>query len=162
LGVRDAPRIVRALAVWRATGVSIAGWREGTAPTLAPGSWLGVALTPPRRALYASIDARFDAMLAAGALEEVRALMTRGLDPGLPVMKAHGAPWLMAHLRGEMSLEAAGALATRDTRRYAKRQFTWIAHQAADWAQVADVAPGARVEQVCTLLNRLDGRDEVK
>ena len=68
-------------------------------------------------------------MLTAGALAEVAALAARGLDPALPVMRAHGAPHLMAHLRGELSLDDAAALGVRDTRAYAKRQFTWARHQ---------------------------------
>ena len=68
-------------------------------------------------------------MLAEGALEEVRAFVARKLDPALPAMKAHGAPWLMKHLAGEMSLDAAANEAKADTRKYAKRQETWFRHQ---------------------------------
>ena len=100
--------------------------------------WAGVALTPDRAALYAAINARFDAMLVAGALHEAHALAARGLDPLLPAMKAHGMPHLAAHLAGAMSLDAASELGRRDTRRYAKRQFTWIAHQIAGWTRIAD------------------------
>ena len=87
--------------------------------------------------LYRRIDRRFDAMLAAGALEEVRALDARGLDPLLPAMKAHGVPWLRRHLRGEMSLADAAAEGKKDTRHYAKRQATWFRHQLSDWPWVA-------------------------
>jgi len=86
-------------------------------------------------------------MLSEGALQEVDALMRRGLDPALPVMRAHGAPQLMAHLRGELSLEAAADLAVSETRRYAKRQFTWARGQMPDFAWVAPEeaeAAGAR------------------
>ena len=76
-------------------------------------------------------------MLSEGALDEVDALMRRGLDPALPVMRAHGVPHLIAHLEGRLSLEAASELAVRDTRRYAKRQFTWARHQMPDFAWVA-------------------------
>ncbi len=68
-------------------------------------------------------------MIAAGALDEARALMARGLDPGLPAMKAVGVPELMRHLRGETTIEAAIAAAQQATRRYAKRQVTWFRHQ---------------------------------
>ena len=88
-----------------------------------------VFLAPEREALYARIDARFAAMLQAGALDEVAALAARGLDPLLPAMKAHGVPALIRHLRGEMSLEEAAAIGAADTRHYAKRQFTWFRHQ---------------------------------
>ena len=79
-------------------------------------------LLPPREALYAACDARFAAMIEAGALDEARALLARGLDPGLPAMKAVGVRELMRHLRGETTLEAAIAAAQQATRRYAKRQ----------------------------------------
>ena len=93
--------------------------------------------------LYRRIDARFDAMLASGALDEVRALGRRGLDPALPAMKAHGVPWLIRHLNGEIDLAAAAEEGKRDTRRYTKRQATWFRHQLPDWTWVApDMAAG--------------------
>jgi tRNA dimethylallyltransferase len=125
LSPNDAPRILRALSVLEETGRPLASF--AAAPPVA--DWRGIALTPDRKSLYARIDARFAAMLRAGALDEARALLARGLDPGLPAMKAHGAPWLAAHLRGEIDLAEAARRAQQDTRRYAKRQFTWIAHQ---------------------------------
>ncbi|RME64530.1 MAG: hypothetical protein D6782_08115, partial [Alphaproteobacteria bacterium] len=87
----------------------------------------------PRPALYARIDARFRAMIAAGALDEVARLLARGLAPDLPVMKALGVAPLAAHLRGELALADAIGLAQRDSRRYAKRQLTWMRHQCRDW-----------------------------
>ena len=75
-------------------------------------------------------------MLAGGALDEVRALAARGLDPRLPAMKAHGVPWLIRHLAGEIALEEAARRAKLDTRHYAKRQFTWFRHQLGDWPRV--------------------------
>ena len=100
---------------------------------LAVGTWL------------AAINARFDAMLGEGALDEVRAFAARGLDPALPAMKAHGAPALMAHLRGEIVLDEAAEIGKRDTRRYAKRQFTWIAGQMPDWPRLPAVDLDERV-----------------
>ena len=96
-----------------------------------------VFLTVDRAELGRRIDARFDAMLAAGALEEVRALAARGLDPMLPAMKAHGVPWLIRHLAGEITLEEAAEGGKRDTRRYAKRQVTWFRNQMPDWTWIA-------------------------
>ena len=86
-------------------------------------------LEPDRDALYARIDARFDAMLEAGALDEVADLAARQLDPLLPAMKAHGVPALIRHLRGEITLDEAAEIGRADTRHYAKRQFTWFRHQ---------------------------------
>jgi tRNA dimethylallyltransferase len=76
-------------------------------------------------------------MLAGGALDEVRRLAARKLDPALPAMKAHGVPWLMRHLAGEISLEEAVAGSKADTRRYSKRQETWFRHQMKGWSWVA-------------------------
>ena len=99
---RDRTRIARALEVVEATGRSLTDWhREGLPPLLPPGEFTALFLAPEREALYARIDARFDAMLKAGALEEVAALAARKLDPLLPAMKAHGVPALIRHLRGE-------------------------------------------------------------
>ncbi len=135
---RDRVRIARALEVVEATGRSLADWhRDGLPPLLPPGRVRAVFLAPDRDALYAWIDARFGAMLAAGALEEVAELAERRLDPLLPVMKAHGVPALIRHLRGEISLEQAAGIGRADTRHYAKRQFTWFRHQLPEFAWVS-------------------------
>ncbi len=152
LAPNDAPRILRALEVLETTGESIGAFQAATHAPLAREEWAGLALAPARDALYAAIDARFDAMLAAGALNEVRAFAARRLDPALPAMKAHGAPALMAHLRGELSLAEAAEIGKRDTRRYAKRQFTWIAGQMPDWPRVSSPDIGERTSAALRLL----------
>ena len=130
LNLRDRTRIARALEVIEATGRSLLDWhREGQPPLLPKHRFRAVFLAPERDELYARIDARFDAMLGAGALEEVARLAARQLDPLLPAMKAHGVPSLIRHLRGELSLEEAAGIGRADTRHYAKRQFTWFRHQ---------------------------------
>jgi tRNA dimethylallyltransferase len=141
----DRTRVARALEVLEATGRPLADWqREGMPPILDPTRATKIFLTPDRAELYRRIDARFDAMLAAGALDEVAALAARGLDPLLPAMKAHGVPWLRRHLAGELSLADAAAEGKKDTRHYAKRQATWFRHQMPDWTWVAlEDAPGA-------------------
>ena len=137
LNPADRARIARALEVFEGTGRAISDWhRDGLPPLLDPARVVKVFLAPERAELYRRIDARFEAMLAAGALEEVRALHARRLDPLLPAMKAHGVPWLIRHLEGEMSLAAAAEEGKRDTRHYAKRQFTWFRHQLGDWPRV--------------------------
>ena len=134
---RDRTRIARALEVIEATGRSLADWhRDGLPPLLPQGTFSALFLEPERDALYAWIDARFDAMLKAGALEEVAALAARRLDPLLPAMKAHGVPALIAHLAGKVTLEEAAATGRADTRHYAKRQFTWFRHQLPEFAWV--------------------------
>jgi tRNA dimethylallyltransferase len=95
-----------------------------------------IFLAAERAALYRHIDERFDWMLVAGALEEVRALAARRLDPTLPAMKAHGVPWLIRHLRGEITLAEAAEGGKRDTRRYTKRQGTWFRHQLPEFVWV--------------------------
>ena len=135
---RDRTRIARALEVVEATSRSLTDWhREGLPPILPPGEFVALFLSPDRDALYARIDARFDVMLKSGALEEVTALAARKLDPLLPAMKAHGVPALIRHLGGELTLEQAATLGRADTRRYAKRQFTWFRYQLPEfeWVQ---------------------------
>jgi tRNA dimethylallyltransferase len=127
---RDRTRVARALEVVEATGRSLTDWhREGLPPLLPPDQFSAVFLAPEREELYARTDARFDAMLAAGALEEVARLAARKLDPQLPAMKAHGVPALMRHLQGEITRDEAAETGRADTRHYAKRQFTWFRHQ---------------------------------
>ncbi|CCD98215.1 tRNA (adenosine(37)-N6)-dimethylallyltransferase MiaA [Bradyrhizobium sp. STM 3809] len=130
LNVRDRTRIARALEVIEATGRPLADWHAETTPPLLPaGTTRALFIAPERDALYARIDARFEVMLQAGALDEVERLAARGLDPLLPAMKAHGVPALIRYLRGEISREEAASIGKADTRHYAKRQFTWFRHQ---------------------------------
>ena len=134
----DRSRIARALEVMEATGRSLSDWhREGMAAPVDPRTVAKIFLTCERKELVARIETRFAAMLAAGALDEVRALEQRKLDPLLPAMKAHGVPWLIRHLNGEISLDEAAAGAVMDTRRYAKRQLTWFRNQMKDWPWAA-------------------------
>jgi tRNA dimethylallyltransferase len=134
----DRQRILRALEVLAATGQPLAAFQgRRVAPLLERGQWAGVFLAPDRDVLNAAIDRRFDAMLKAGALDEVASLAARQLDTALPVMRAHGAPHLMAHLRGELSLAEAAQRSVLDTRRYAKRQFTWSRHQMPEFVWAA-------------------------
>jgi tRNA dimethylallyltransferase len=148
LDPNDRLRVLRALEVLAATGRPIAAFQAERRPgplTRLPCRKL--FLTPDRETLRARIDARFLAMMAAGALDEVRALAARDLDPMLPVMRAHGVPGLIAHLRGTLSYEEAVARGQADTRRYAKRQVTWFRHQAgADWTWLTPDAAMAGVE----------------
>jgi tRNA dimethylallyltransferase len=126
----DRSRITRALEVVLATGRSLADWhRQGMPPSIDATHAVELFLDVERAELYRRIDARFDAMLESGALDEVRALAQRGLDPTLPSMKAHGVPWLIRHLKGEIGLDEAAEGGKRDTRRYTKRQATWFRNQ---------------------------------
>ena len=134
----DRLRILRALEVLAATGRSLASFRGRKQPgPLAERDAARVFLDPDRSDLRRRIDARFVRMIEDGALEEARALGERRLDPMLPVMRAHGVPALLAHLRGEITLAEAIARGQGDTRRYAKRQVTWFRHQMPHWTWVA-------------------------
>lgn len=134
----DRSRVARALEVVLGTGRSLTDWhRDGLPPLLPPDSFEALFLAPQRETLYARIDARFDAMLGAGALDEVAALRDRNLDPLLPAMKAHGVPALIRHLNGDITLDEAAVIGRADTRHYAKRQFTWFRHQLPEFEWVA-------------------------
>lgn len=130
LAPNDGQRILRALAVEAATGRPLSAWLAAAAPSAAPRRrYAAYLLDPPRPQLYAACDARLRAMVAAGALAEVEALLARGLEPALPAMKAIGVAEFARHLAGACSLEAAVVAAQQATRRYAKRQTTWFRHQ---------------------------------
>jgi tRNA dimethylallyltransferase len=126
----DSQRIARAYEVVTGTGQGLSAWLAagGTGP--APWRFAAIRLDPPRDVLRAAIAARWQAMLAAGAIEEARVLGAQGLDAALPAMRAHGVPELLAHLAGRMTLEAASARAVLVTGQYTKRQATWFRHHA--------------------------------
>ena len=130
----DRSRISRALEVVLATGRALSDWhREGLPPLIDPARAVKVFITCERKELVRRIEARFDTMMKSTAFDEVRRLAERKLDPALPAMKAHGVPWLIRHLRGEIGLDEAAAGGVMDTRRYAKRQVTWFKNQLPDW-----------------------------
>ncbi len=124
----DGQRLARAWEVWRGTGCGIAAWAAEPGLPPAPCRFVAIRLAPPRPALRLAIQARFAAMLAAGALGEVVALLAQPLPPELPAMRAHGVPELAAVLRGERPLAEAAARAVSSQGRYTKRQATWFAH----------------------------------
>jgi tRNA dimethylallyltransferase len=130
----DPQRIVRALEVIDATGVSLSEWQDApTAPVLLADDVRRFVIAPEREPLYAAIDARFDCMIENGAIEEVEALLALGLDDSLPAMRAHGVSELRAYLAGTSSLEDARTKSKTESRRYAKRQMTWARRYMADW-----------------------------
>lgn len=130
-------RVVRAWEVLQGTGKGLADWQDATpAPLKALPDCRAIALTPDRDWLYARCEARFDLMMEAGALDEAKAVMDLNLPPEAPGLKALGAPELFAHLSGEMTLDDAIAQAKMETRRYAKRQMTWIRNQMGAWQRL--------------------------
>ncbi len=125
----DSQRVARAWEVWRGTGKGLAYWQGRGLAGLTGWSCRMVLVDPPREDLRAAIAGRFQGMLAAGAVEEVRGLVALGLPADLPLMRAHGVPEIAAYLRGEIGLDEAARRAVLATGQYTKRQRTWFAHQ---------------------------------
>lgn len=133
----DPQRLLRALEVIDATGVSLAQWqRLSGSPPVDPAAAIRIVLAVDRDVLRARIAGRFRQMVEEGALDEVRRLLARGLDPALPAMKAIGVPQLASFLAGESTLEAAIARAVTLSGQYAKRQETWFRNRFSDWAHL--------------------------
>ena len=135
LNPADTTRVARALEVILSTGRALAKWQEervgglGSSIDLRP-----IILLPPRDWLYQRCDKRFALMFAGGAIEEVEALMSRHMNPNLPIMRAIGVQEIAGYLSGTLTSEQAIAAGQQTTRRYAKRQYTWFAHQPpAEW-----------------------------
>ncbi|CAN5799024.1 tRNA (adenosine(37)-N6)-dimethylallyltransferase MiaA [soil metagenome] len=127
-------RVQRAWEVLEATGCGLAAWRRVRSKPLVPREMAVCAVVNPEPARLAErIGRRFEAMLAAGALEEVRRALAEGWNPRLAAAKALGAAELVAYLRGETGLDAAAARSVGATRRFAKRQRTWFRGRMADW-----------------------------
>jgi tRNA dimethylallyltransferase len=143
----DRARVTRALEVVLATGRPLFDWHDDNKPAAIDLARVAkVFLMPERDELLERIDTRFDAMMASGALDEVRALKARELDPNLPAMKAHGVPWLIRHLKGEIMLAEAVEGGKRDTRQYTKRQATWFRNQLPEFEWVEPQRALAAVE----------------
>lgn len=128
-------RVERAWKVLKATGKGLAAWQDDTpAPVLPLDKCHAIAVTADKGWLNARISRRFDQMLDQGALDEVAAIAS-DYDPDLPAHRAIGVPELMAHLRGDISLDAARDAAIIATRQYAKRQRTWMRRNTSGWLQ---------------------------
>ena len=162
----DHQRLMRAMSVARATGIALSEWhrrahaRKEDAPPL--GRFLVLALHPARADLGAVLDRRFEEMLTAGALDEVRALARLDLDPTLPVVKALGVAQLLAHIRGETTLAQAVALAQRATHQFAKRQETWLRGQLRADKAFAAFGPAVMAEARAEVERFLGGNDHTQ
>jgi tRNA dimethylallyltransferase len=143
----DRQRIARALEVKRSTGVTLGDWQMAKAGGIGENITLHpMLLLPDRTWLYERCDLRFEAMLEEGAIAEVEALLARGLDPDLPVMRAIGVPEIAAFLAGEIDAETMIAAGQQATRNYAKRQFTWFRRQPpVEWPRID---PGTAFENI--------------
>jgi len=156
LNAADTSRINRALEVILSTGRTLAEWQMqleggiGDQVELRP-----ILLLPPRKWLYARCDDRFARMIDEGAVSEVEALLARKLNPNLPVMRAIGVAELSRYLLGEMSLDEAISAGQQATRRYAKRQYTWFAHQPPpDWPRFDKLPVRAELVEALSFLPR--------
>jgi len=129
-------RVQRAWEVQRSTGQGLAAWQDNTPPPLLPlAETSAFVMLPPPDWSAARIATRFELMMAQGALDEARAVLPYW-DARAPWAKAIGAPELIAHLQGHMSLPEAIANATLATRQYAKRQRTWFRARMSGWARL--------------------------
>jgi tRNA dimethylallyltransferase len=158
LNPADTTRIARALEVVLSTGKRLSEWQKereggiGNQVTLRP-----MLLLPPRDWLYRRCDDRFAQMVDAGASAEVETLLQRNLDPALPIMRAIGVPEIAAWLKGNLTRDEAIAVGQQATRRYAKRQYTWFAHQPPeDWPRFREPLDPANLAEALALLGPRD------
>ena len=149
LNPNDSTRVKRALEVFYQTGVPLSVWhRRPMVQKLPEAEFVTLKILPPMAELDERCARRFDKMMAAGALDEVRRLKDMKLPASLPAMKALGVPELLDFLKGNRSLEEAVGLAKLHTRQYAKRQRTWFRNKLKadvvldecywDWGQISD------------------------
>jgi tRNA dimethylallyltransferase len=150
----DTTRIARALEVVWSTGRTLTQWQEkleggiGEQIALRP-----ILLLPPRPWLNERCDRRFAAMVDEGAVEEVRALLDRNLDPQLPVMRAIGVGELCAFIEGNLTKAQAIAAGQQATRRYAKRKYTWVSNQPPPtWPRFGEALEGDAFDRALALL----------
>ncbi|MCF6219958.1 MAG: tRNA (adenosine(37)-N6)-dimethylallyltransferase MiaA [Robiginitomaculum sp.] len=132
----DPQRLLRIVSVALGTGKPLSVWQKETHAVLPAGTWKGMVILPKRENLYDKINARFADMIREGGLAEAKHVLSLGLASDLPAMKAIGLRELAAHLNGEISLDEAIELAMRQTRRFAKRQYTWLRGQMPDWTLI--------------------------
>lgn len=126
----DSQRLARAWEIWRTSGQGLVAWQAAGRPKPPAWRFTAILFDPPRAALKEAIERRFARMLEAGALDEVRALSALGLEPSLPVLRAHGVAELAAYLDGRQALEEATRQTLRAIGGYTKRQATWFRHHA--------------------------------
>ena len=132
----DPQRLLRIVSVAKSTGKPLSMWQQDTHPVLPIRSWKGAIILPKRENLYNRINARFADMIREGGLAEAKHVLNLKLASDLPAMKAIGLRELSAHIKGEISLDEAIELAMRQTRRFAKRQYTWLRGQMPNWEHV--------------------------
>ncbi|PSJ37401.1 tRNA (adenosine(37)-N6)-dimethylallyltransferase MiaA [Allosphingosinicella deserti] len=159
LGPSDTTRVARALEVVRSTGKPLGEWQQARAGGIAAAVALRpLILLPPRAWLYERCDQRFENMMSNEGLNEISLLLARDFDPMLPVMRAIGVREIAAYLRGDMTRDQALEAGRRATRHYAKRQYTWFAHQSPiDWPRWTEPLTNANADTALALLGLPEG-----
>ena len=134
----DTQRLSRIVSVYRATGRPLSVWQSETHPIIPKQFCKCAVLIPDRSALYERINARFENMITSGGLNEAKSVFAKNYDNSLPIMKAIGVRQLHGYFAGDTNFDDSIALASRDTRRFAKRQLTWFRGQARNWQNVTN------------------------
>ena len=134
----DPQRLSRIVSVYRDTGRPLSVWQSETRPIIPKQFCQCAVLIPDRSALYERINARFENMITSGGLNEAKSVFAKNYDNSLPIMKAIGVRQLQGYFAGDTNLDDSIALASRDTRRFAKRQLTWFRGQARNWQNVTN------------------------
>ena len=153
----DQQRLLRALSVYLQTGKALSDFHKNTHPALLVGSWCALSLKPPRDILYDRIACRFSKMLENGALDEARFVAQRDVPPTRPAMKALGLNALVRHIKGQIGLEDAIQTVVRDTRRYAKRQYTWGAGRFSNWPVIQGKTGAQCFEDALRIVKKSNG-----
>ena len=142
----DPQRLSRIVSVYRETGRPLSVWQFETRPIIPKQFCQCAVLIPDRSVLYERINARFENMITSGGLNEAKSVFAKNYDNSLPIMKAIGVRQLQGYFAGDTNLDDSIALASRDTRRFAKRQLTWFRGQARNWQEITNNSDKVRFE----------------
>ena len=142
----DPQRLSRIVSVYRETGRPLSEWQSETRPIIPKQFCQCAVLIPDRSALYERINTRFENMITSGGLNEAKSVFAKNYDNSLPIMKAIGVRQLKGYFTGDANLDDSIALASRDTRRFAKRQLTWFRGQARNWQEITNNSDKVRFE----------------
>ena len=145
---KDPHRLMRIINVYKATNKPISFWQENTKPVVPRIFCHCAVLLPERQKLYDAINNRFDLMMKKGLLNEAERIFTKNIDPSLPIMKAIGLREFFPYFSGDISLDEAVHLAKRNSRRFAKRQFTWFRGQLKNWYEIKTEVQRKNFEEI--------------
>jgi tRNA dimethylallyltransferase len=145
---KDPHRLMRIINVYKVTNKPISFWQENTKPVVPRIFCHCAVLLPERQKLYDAINNRFDLMMKKGLLNEAERIFTKNIDPSLPIMKAIGLREFFPYFSGDISLDEAVDLAKRNSRRFAKRQFTWFRGQLKNWNEIKTEVQRKNFEEI--------------